>query len=145
MSVNFFELFDLKEKFTKDELKKSFENKIKYINKLAISPIEKKFIINKYYFEYHKAKQYLYNLENLDNNIFNPIDLFNFSKLPKFDELENNKNINIQSKSYSYHSVTNLDGSKTVVELTNNYNNGKSNKYKNSYVIDSKGNKKLIN
>ena len=59
MSINYIshkELFDLKDNYTKEDLKKSFLNKIYNVDKLNISNTEKKILMENYNSQYKKAK-----------------------------------------------------------------------------------------
>lgn len=164
MPVNFFELFGLNQNFTKDELKKSLVNKIHYIDKLSISHIEKKYLVEMYHEQYNIAKNYLerkssstkpQNLSGFET-LFDPkkhFDLIGKQQaqiFKKFDNLtkqigslENKSNVYISS--YSYKSSLNPDGTKTVIESKDKFDNGKSDKKINSYIVDAQGNKKSIN
>ncbi len=166
MPVNFRELFGLNQNFTKDELKKSLVNKIHYIDSLSISPVEKKYLLEMYHYQYNIAKDYLENKNFISKpnsilglNFFDPTEHYNFINkqhdmmLKQFEDLKlglgsngtNKGKSNIYSSSYSYQSSLNPDGTRTVIESKGTFNNGKSDKKINSYQIDSKGNKKPIN
>jgi hypothetical protein len=150
IEVCYRELFNLKENFTKDELKASFIQKIKYINNLNIPQIDKKLLTQQYYNQYNLAKNYLYKNINPFNNLMisnmipNMMPFESISNHLSSLTPESNTNTQMYSKSYSYHSIQNPDGTRTVIESNNNYNNGKNDKKINSYKIDSKGNKTPI-
>lgn len=164
MSVNYKELFSLSNNYTKEELKKSLLNKIAKIDKLDISSQEKRFILENYYIQYKLAKKnLLYGNSIINKSNFSQIalpdmfDLINkqFDKFDKFDKMSLLDNLNLNpnpnpnpkfftnsyAKSYSMKSQLNPDGTRSVIESTNNIVNGKSNKQTKSYKIDSKGNK----
>lgn len=165
MPVNFIELFGLRSNYTKEELKNALMKKIDMVEKLNILPIDKKFLLEQYYDQYNIAK---YRFE-MDNNfkIFSPQNYFNeinkqhSEMLKQFNSIQrqfvlpensissnpsnaSHSNSNVYSKAYSYQSSLNPDGTRTVLESTNNYSNGKSDKKIKSYIIDSEGNKKPI-
>ena len=141
----------------KKELKKLLLDKINQIDKLNISSREKSLILDKYYSEYKLAKNNLIdnNLiisktiapKNIFNQFVNMFDLMH-NEFNKIDYLNNpNTQLSTKSyaksyaKSYSMQSVVNPDGTRTVIESSNNIVDGKSNKKTTSYKIDSKGNK----
>ena len=153
MSVNYKELFSLSNNYTKKELKKSLLNKIAKIDKLDISLQEKRFMLENYYIQYKIAKNnLLYKNSIITKSNISQIalpDLFDlinkqFDKFNKMSLLDNPNPkffTNSYAKSYSMKSQLNPDGTRSVIESTNNIVNGKSNKQTNSYKIDSKGNK----
>lgn len=155
MQVNFFELFELKKNFTKEELKNGLMRKINMIEKLSVSHIDKKFLLEQYYEQYNMAKNYLttHQLMITPEEHFSSINqgynkmIKQFQQLnTRFVDLENKPNIesNVFAQSYSYQSKLNPDGSRIVLESKNKVDNGKSDRKTNSYIIDSQGNKKLI-
>jgi hypothetical protein len=159
MSVNYKELFSLSNNYTKEELKKSLLNKIAKIDKLDISLQEKRFMLENYYIQYKLAKNnLLYKNSIITKSNISKIalpdifDLINkqfdsFDKISLLDNSNLNPNPNPKffsnsyAKSYSMKSQLNPDGTRSVIESTNNIVNGKSNKQTKSYKIDSKGNK----
>lgn len=155
MQVNFFELFVLEENFTKEELKNGLMKKINMIEKLNVPPIDKKFLLEQYYQQYNIAKSYLVKNQLINtpeehftsiNNSYNKM-IRQFQQLnTRFTDLKNQPDIksNIFAQSYSYQSVLNPDGTRTVLESKNKIDNGKSDRKTNSYIIDSRGNKKPI-
>jgi hypothetical protein len=169
MQVNFIELFNLKSDFTKDELKNALLSKINMIETLKVSPIDKKFLLEQYFEQYNLAKEYLVYMDNPSsspiqlltipeehfsniNNSYNQM-IKQFQKIKtqfsnsNFDyKSDPNSKVksNVFSQSYSYQSVLNPDGTRTVLESKNKMDNGKSNDKTESYIIDSKGNKKPI-
>lgn len=172
MPVDFKKLFGLEENFTKDQLKNSLIKKIFYIENLNINQIEKKILIDGIYSEYNKAKEYLlydrqFGLYQPEK--FNPLEQFNYIArqhqdfyrqfdniftakdltIPKIslDQLPDSNSKNFSKsvgQSYSMQSILNPDGSRTVIESTDNMVNGKSNLKVNSYNIDLLGNKTSI-
>ncbi len=154
-------LFGLKDNYTKEELKKSFFNKIYYIDNQNISNDEKKFLIQNYYIQYKKAKAELSNKNNKNNqmfitfnpsNIFKQINSHQHNWFKEFDNLLNvannlnsNSNPNLKTKQFSTSYIKqqkiNPDGTIEVYETTSKNTNGKVEKKTNSYSIDSKGNK----
>ncbi len=160
MQVNFFELFGLKKNFTKEELKNGLMAKINMIEKLGITPIDKKFLLEQYYEQYNLAKSYLAKSYPIKNQLMiTPEEHFSsihnsynhmirqFQQLnTSFTDLENKPDVksNVFTQSYSYQSVLNPDGTRTVLESKNKVDNGKSDRKTNSYIIDSQGNKKPI-
>jgi hypothetical protein len=139
--------------YSKKELKKILLDKINHIDKLNISPQQKRLMLDKYYSEYKLAKTNLVNNNLIISNTFVPknnfnqfVNMFNLmnSEFNKMGSL-NNSNTQLSTKSYtksySMQSVVNPDGSHTIIESTNNIIDGKSNKKTTSYKIDSKGNK----
>ena len=161
MSINYIshkELFDLKDNYTKEDLKKSFLNKIYNVDKLNISNTEKKILMENYYSQYKKAKANLINQNNLNKNqmfiAFNPIGMYtNIDRQHKsfFNEFDNIFNIvgNSSSNPHTKHFSTsyiqqkkiNPDGSVSVNESTSKNINGQINKKTDSYKIDKNGNK----
>jgi hypothetical protein len=164
MQVNFIELFGLKPNYTREELKIALLQKINIIEKSNMTPIDKKFLLEKYYEQYNIGKNNLetkVKLELKQANLLNPKNHFDFIKkqhshmLKQFDELgsqltqigtepDSKSKSNVYSRTYSYQSVLNPDGTKTVVESKNLYDNGKSDKKTQSYIIDAQGNKRPI-
>ncbi len=161
MPVNFIELFGLKSNYTKEELKSALMKKIDTVEKLNIPPIDKKFLLEQYYDQYNLAKHHL-DITG-QSILFNPQKYFEqISKqhsemLKQFNSIQRQMTIpessgssspltnSVYSKAYSYQSSLNPDGSRTVVESSNNFANGKSDKKTKSYIIDSKVNKNQIN
>lgn len=139
--------------YSKKELKKILLDKINHIDKLNISPQQKRLMLDKYYSEYKLAKTNLVNNNLIISNTFVPknnfnqfVNMFNLmnSEFNKIGSL-NNSNTKLSTKSYtksySMQSVVNPDGTRTIIESSNNIIDGKSNKKTTSYKIDSKGNK----
>jgi hypothetical protein len=161
MSINYIshkELFNLKDNYTKEDLKKSFLNKIYNVDKLNISNTEKKILIQNYYTQYKKAKANLFNQNNPNKNqmfiTFNPIGIFNnIEKQHKtfFNEFDNifnivgnstlNPNTKHFSTSYIQQKKINPDGTTSVIESSSKNINGQINKKTDSYKIDKNGNK----
>ncbi len=160
MSINYIspkELFGLTDNYTKQDLKKSFLNKIYNVDKLNISNTEKKILMQNYYTQYKKAKANLNNQNNQHNPMFiafNPINMFkNIETQQKnfFNEFDNilnivgnstlNPNTKHFSTSYIQQKKLNPDGTTTVIESSSKNINGQTNKKTNSYSIDKNGNK----
>ncbi len=93
-SVNFKELFGLKDNYNKEELKQAFIKKVTRIDKMDIEPAEKELLLREYQKQYHRAKDYLAYNNNFSgftgltdltirptnpnfSGIFNPIEYFN--------------------------------------------------------------------
>jgi hypothetical protein len=148
------ELFGLTDNYTKQDLKKSFLNKIYNVDKLNISNTEKKILMQNYYTQYKKAKANLNNQHNPMFIAFNPISMFtNIGTQQKnfFNEFDNilnivgnsspNTNTKHFSTSYIQQKKLNPDGTTTVIESSSKNINGQTNKKTNSYKIDKNGNK----
>ena len=137
----------------KKELKKLLLDKINQIDKLNISSREKRLMLDEYYNEYKLAKTNLLDNNLIISNIFEPKNIFNqFNEMfnlmnSEFNKIDSMNNFNTKSytksygKSYSMQSLLNPDGTRTVIESSNNIVDGKTNKKTTSYKIDSKGNK----
>ena len=164
MSINYIshkELFDLKDNYTKEDLKKSFLNKIYNVDKLNISNTEKKILMENYYSQYKKAKANLINQNNLNNLnknqmfiAFNPIGMYtNIERQHKsfFNEFDNifnivgnsssNPNTKHFSTSYIQQKKINPDGTTSIVESSSKNINGQINNKTDSCKIDKNGNK----
>jgi len=128
--------------YSKKELKKSLLNKMDEIKKLNISSQEKRLMLDKYYSEYKLAKTNIVDNNSIISNRFDPKN--NFNQFVNMFNLMHNEFNNPNTKSYSIQNVLNHDGTRTVIESTNNIIDGKSNKKTTSYKIDSTGNKILI-
>jgi len=160
MSVDYKTLFQLKDNFTKDQLKLAFLKKVDQINSNNnLSNIDKKFWLEQLNKMYIEGKN---DLLHKQNNLLNPINIFdtNFNnKLFNFNDMYSNhinninnmfssfdkldKNINSNNTGYykSYKSVIGNDGVRYVQEINKTVNNDKVDSKINTYKIDKNGNK----
>jgi hypothetical protein len=114
-------IFNLDSDFSKKELKKVFLEKIDQIKKSDISDDDKNILIDYYHSKYNHYKQFA--LDN-DNTKTNTKILHNSSYSSK-----------------SYVKKLNPDNTYTVIEEKESNINGKIDKSKNSYILDTDGNK----
>jgi len=165
MSVNYKHIFNLKDNFTKEELKNSYLRKIQEVNNnIQIKAIDKQFWLQQLNSLYFQGKQdisrrHLTNNFNLLANGFNQqlANGFNQQLANGFNQqLANgfnqhniqrtsNNGINSMGYSKSYKSVTGNDGITYVEESSKTINNDNVNTNYSSYKIDKYGRKTFIN
>ena len=158
-------IFNLKENYTKDELTSKFNEKIKEINNLNISLLDKHLLLEQYDKEYKKLLN-----KFVINNIFNTFRSFEMPQIiapqmnqlhmPLIDQLNSSQvlpilgenqlnlpqiNSNYSASSYSYSSQVNPDGVRTVYHHNKTNNNGIVNEVTNQYIIDKNGNRVYCN
>jgi len=161
MSIGFKSLFQLKNNFTKEELKSAFLRKVQEVkDNKNLSEIDKKFWLEQLIKLYNDGKNELARNNNstmipFSNDIFNN-NLFNFNDIysnhvnqmiSSFKNLDlNDTNITNNSigHSKSYRSFMGNDGIKYVEETTKSINNNKVNSKISTYKIDKNGNKIFI-
>lgn len=165
MYTNYFKLFNLKENYTMDDLKKSFNSKISIIENMSINDVDRQILMDKYIYEYKLAKKNLNNknksnynnFSSVENELINPFFGFdnmnfiennlkkllnnNFSEQQFMNSSNGNTFNSSYGKSYMMSSITNPDGTTTVLEKDNLYNNGKTDSKTFSYKLDKNGNK----
>jgi hypothetical protein len=117
-------IFNLKNNYTKNDLTNKFNEKIKEINNLNISLLDKNLLIEQYDKEYKK----LFN-KFVINNIFYTFRNFE------------NPNNQLYSNYSSFSSQTDSNGNKTINQYNKTNNNGIINEVCNRYLIDKNGNK----
>jgi hypothetical protein len=161
MSIGFINLFQLKDNFTKEDLKSAFLRKVQEVkNNNNLSEIDKKFWLEQLIKLYNEGKNELARNNNstmlpFSNDIFNN-NFFNFNDIysnhmnqmvSSFKNLDlNDKNITNSSigHSKSYKSFMGNDGIKYVEETTKSVNNNKVDSKITTYKIDKNGNKTFI-
>jgi len=136
MPVSYKDFFQLKDNFTMEELKQARNNKINSLVKLNISDFDKKFYAEQIINLYNEAKFDLAHAQSVFPFSTN-LTLFN-------DNFQNLENFNSYSSASSYQSITNSDGSKTVIEKNKTSKNGKVEENVNTYIVNSVGSKQPI-
>ncbi len=148
MPVGYRDFFQLKDNFSIEELKQAKNNKINTLAKLDISEQDKKAYAEHIINLYNEAKFDLAHLNSISS--FRPLSfsLFNdnfFNEIEKFFQTNNNFNqYNSYSSASSYQSITNSDGTKTVIEQNKTSKNGKLDEKTNTYQVDKSGTKQPI-
>ncbi len=149
MPVSYRDFFQLKDNYTIEELKQARNNKINTLAKLDISEQDKKAYAEHIINLYNEAKFDLAHLHSLspfrpwsfnlfNDNFFNEIEKsFQFNK-------DNIDQYNSYSSASSYQSITNSDGTKTVIEKNKTSKNGKLDEKINTYQVDKSGTKQPI-
>jgi hypothetical protein len=152
MSVSYYNLFNLKYNFTRDDLYKGFSAKVEDINKSNLSGSDKLFMTEHVTNMYHKARsdllqreteeaqrnarQNLINMYSNDYSLYNYFDTFermmqnrisNFGK--QIDELTNKltdteRHNTVFGSTRTYNEKMLADGSKLIVESTKTNKNG---------------------
>ena len=121
--VNYLRFFGLNEDYTKEELKSAYVKKVKEIDTLNISDIDKQFYIEQSYKLYKNAKYDLYNHDNFF--LYKPMSLFNdfFNNMRLLSSKELNDAYSY-SEYKSYSEKINEDKTKTIVETIKTIKNG---------------------
>ena len=163
-TIGFKSLFQLKNNFTKEELKSAFLRKVQEVkDNTNLTEIDKKFWLEQLIKLYNDGKNELSGNNSLmlpfSNDIFNN-NFFNFNDIysnhvnqmnnmiSSFKNLDvNDKNITNNSMGHykSYRSFMGNDGIKYVEETTKSVNNNKVDSKISTYKIDKDGNKIFIN
>ena len=152
MPIGYRDFFQLKDNFTLEELKQARNIKINSLSKLDISEPDKKFYAEQIINMYNEAKfdlahsQSIFSIKPFG---FGSFSLFNdnfFKEIEKsFETSSNNlEQFNSYSSASSYQSISNSDGSKTIIEKNKTSKNGKVEEKINSYKLDTSGNKQPI-
>jgi hypothetical protein len=164
--IGFKKLFQLKDNFTKEELKSSFMKKVQEVNNNNnLSEIDKKFWLEQLIKLYNQGKNEFaknnstmipFSNDIFNNNFLNFNDIYSNhinqinnmnNMVSSFKNLDlNEKNITNSSigHSKSYKSFMGNDGIKYVEETTKSVNNNKVNSKITTYKIDKNGNKTFI-
>jgi hypothetical protein len=151
MSVSYYNLFNLKYNFTRDDLYKGFSSKVDEINKSNLSGSDKLFMTEHVTNMYHKArsdllqreteeaqrnaKQNMINMYSTDYSLFNYFDTFERmmqKRIADFgksidrlsDTLSTTENRSVHGSTRTYNEKTLTDGSRLIVESTNTNKNG---------------------
>jgi hypothetical protein len=159
-TIGFKSLFQLKNNFTKEELKSAFLRKVQEVkNNNNLSEIDKKFWLEQLIKLYNEGKNELsgnnsmmlpFTNDIFNNNFFNFNDIYSNhmnQMISSFKNLDlNDKNITNSSigHSKSYRSFMGNDGIKYVEETTKSVNNNKVDSKITTYKVDKHGNKTFI-
>jgi len=145
MRISYVDFFQLNKNFTLEDLKQARNKKINSLSKLDIPEHDKKF--------YGEQIINLYNEAKLDlaqsKTLVSPFGLFNQTFFDDFEKslslnFNNTDNFNSYSSASSYQSITNSDGTQTIIQKSKLNKNGKIEEQVNSYKIDSNGNKQPV-
>jgi len=133
-------IFNLKNNYTKNDLTNKFNEKIKEINNLNISLLDKNLLIEQYDKEYKKLfnkfviNNIFYTFRNFENPQIMPENYLQFHTFQ-------NPNNQLYSNFSSFSSQTDSNGNKTINQYNKTNNNGIINEVCNRYLIDKNGNK----
>lgn len=166
MSVSYYNLFNLKYNFTRDDLYKGFSGKVDEINKSNLSGSDKLFMTEHVTNMYHKARSDLLQREteeaqrsarqNLVNKYYNDYSLLNIfdnfdrlmqDRISNFgkqlnqlsDRLSESENSSVHGSTRTYNEKMLSDGSRLIVESTKTNKNGNIEENTISYKRHSDG------